>query len=60
MNNVDQMERMLRQIVDNNGYAFACGYSQSLVIEMFAMLPKSKQKIIAENLKKFLDKPVDF
>ena len=52
------MKSMLNTLVDRYGYAFACGYSQSLIIEMFAMLPKSKQKIVTDHLEKFLDKPV--
>ena len=42
-NQVD-LEAGLKQLVDDEGYAYAAGYMSSMMKEMLNLLPKRKQK----------------
>ena len=52
-----EMEKALKQLVEDEGYDYAAGYFSSVIVSMLASLPKRKQK---EEIKLILRHNDDF
>lgn len=44
MNYRDEFDVFLKEMVDDDGYAFTAGFASSMVLNIIESLPKTKQK----------------